>query len=69
MSVTRQSGWMGGTSFGSEKLRHVKDPKIAQAFRSAIRGDFSKTCRAQRQSHPRDLTPQELRKKAYGSVR
>jgi hypothetical protein len=23
-----ESGWMGGTSFGSEKVRHVKDPKI-----------------------------------------
>ncbi len=26
--VTLQSGWMGGTAFGSEKVRHVKDPKI-----------------------------------------
>ena len=26
--VTLQSGWMGGTSFGSEKVRHVKSPKI-----------------------------------------
>ncbi len=26
--VTLESGWMGGTAFGSEKIRHVKDPKI-----------------------------------------
>jgi len=26
--VTLESGWMGGTAFGSEKVRHVKDPKI-----------------------------------------
>lgn len=26
--VGLESGWMGGISFGSEKLRHVKDPKI-----------------------------------------
>jgi Zinc carboxypeptidase len=27
--VPLESGWMGGTAFGSAKLRHVKDPKIA----------------------------------------
>ncbi len=26
--VTLESGWMGGTAFGSEKVRFVKDPKI-----------------------------------------
>ncbi|HEV7238656.1 MAG TPA: M14 family metallopeptidase [Thermoanaerobaculia bacterium] len=26
--VTLESGWMGGIAFGSEKVRHVKDPKI-----------------------------------------
>lgn len=26
--VTLESGWMGGTAFGSEKVRHVRDPKI-----------------------------------------
>jgi hypothetical protein len=26
--VTLESGWMGGTTFGSEKVRYVKDPKI-----------------------------------------
>ena len=26
--VTLESGWLGGTAFGSEKVRHVKDPKI-----------------------------------------
>jgi hypothetical protein len=26
--VTLESGWMGGTAFGSEKVHHVKDPKI-----------------------------------------
>jgi Zinc carboxypeptidase len=26
--VTLESGWMGGTAFGSEKVRYVKDPKI-----------------------------------------
>ena len=26
--VPLESGWMGGTAFGSEKLHHVKDPKI-----------------------------------------
>jgi hypothetical protein len=27
--VPLQSGWLGGTAFGSDKLRHVRDPKIA----------------------------------------
>lgn len=27
-TVALESGWMGGTAFGSEKLHHVKDPKI-----------------------------------------
>lgn len=27
--VGLDSGWMGGTAFGSEKLRYVRDPKIA----------------------------------------
>jgi Zinc carboxypeptidase len=26
--VPLESGWMGGVAFGSQKLRHVKDPKI-----------------------------------------
>ncbi|MDP9191821.1 MAG: hypothetical protein M3P06_08995 [Acidobacteriota bacterium] len=26
--VPLESGWMGGTAFGSEKIRYVKDPKI-----------------------------------------
>ena len=26
--VSLGSGWMGGTAFGSEKIRHVRDPKI-----------------------------------------
>jgi len=26
--VTLESGWMGGIAFGSEKVHHVKDPKI-----------------------------------------
>ena len=27
-TVALESGWMGGTAFGSEKIRHVRDPKI-----------------------------------------
>lgn len=27
-TVALESGWLGGTAFGSEKIRHVRDPKI-----------------------------------------
>jgi len=27
--IALESGWMGGTAFGSERIRHVRDPKIA----------------------------------------